>query len=174
MANGNDNSEEAKRRRRLITLGEVIAIAGLAISGLALWNSWKSDKDDKPAVVVERAKSVPLALRGKVEDDGKALRLSPAEPSHALDSVTVLALPPGSGSADYGSDPLLSASTIESWLPKGEKREGVGGVNLMVETHYIEAGETRIAKQRYRVAYRWADGGLFGGKSPRLTSISRI
>lgn len=174
MTEPNETSEEAKRRKRLITLGEVIALAGLTISALALWNSWKSDKDDKPTVAVESHQAIPLALRGKVEDDGKALRLTPAEASHALDSVRVSALPPGKGSADFGGDPLLSAATIESWLPKEENREGAGGLNVSVETHYIEAGESRTAKQRYRVTYRWTDGGLFGGKSPRLTSISRI
>lgn len=171
MAEESETREAAERRKRLITLGEVIALAGLAISALALWNSWKGDK---PAVVVEQTKSIPLSLRGKVEDDGKALRLSPAENAHAIDDISVTAVAPASGSASLGGDPVLTASTVEGWLPKDGTRDGSGAMTVAVETHYVEAGQSRTAKQRYRIAFHWTDGGLFGGKSLRLTSISRI
>ena len=39
------------KRRRLINLGEAIALAALIISALGLWNGW-SNRNDKPAVVV--------------------------------------------------------------------------------------------------------------------------
>lgn len=171
MTDETQTSEAAERRKRLITLGEVIALAGLVISGLALWNSWRGDK---PAVVVEQSKTIPLSLRGKVEDGGKALRLVPAENAHAIDDLGITAVAPASGSTSFGSDPVLTASTVEGWLPRDGARDGTGTMTVAVETHYVEAGESHTAKQRYRIAYHWTDGGLFGGKSLRLTSISRI
>nr|WP_294846221.1 hypothetical protein [uncultured Sphingomonas sp.] len=173
MAEPKQPSEDAKQRRRLITLGEIIALAGLTISALALWNSWKSDKGDKPDVVVEQRTAIPLTLRGTVDKDGRIVRLTPAEPSHALDTVTITAMAPASGRADFGGEPVLTAETIEDWLPKSTPRQGSGSLNVMANAQYIESGENRTARQRYRITYRWVDGGLFGGKALRLTAISR-
>lgn len=172
MAEPNETEEKARRRRR-IALAEVIGLAALMISGLGLWNSWRNS-EDKPAVVVDRAnKPIPLVLRGTVDDDGKAIRLAPLEDSHALDTLTLTAAPPGKGTATFGSEPMLSASMVETWLPATNKREGTGGLTVNAVINYVEAGETRTATQRYRVAYQWKDGGLFAGKSVRLTGFSR-
>ena len=35
-----ERKEAAAIRRRWITLGEILAVVGVLISGLALWNSW--------------------------------------------------------------------------------------------------------------------------------------
>jgi hypothetical protein len=82
-------------------------------------------------------------------------------------------VPPAEGSAPFGSDPMLSAALIESWLPDDVKKEGVGSLTVNVQARYIEHGESRTAKQRYRLSYGWVDGGLFDGKSLRITGISR-
>jgi len=167
-------SEEKARRRRRIALGEAIGIAALLISALGLWNSWRNGDDDKPAVVIDRVpKPIPLVLRGAVSDDGKVIRLAPLESTHALDEVVITARPPAKGTATFGSDPMLSAAMIETWLPDGGKHEGRGTLAVDTVARYVETGETRTAKQRYRIGYAWKDGGLFGGKSVRLTAFSR-
>ena len=163
--------QSPESRRRWINIGEIVAVAGLLISGLALWNSWRGD--DKPAAVVEERRPIPLALRGSVEDEGKAIRIAPVEEGHALDGLTIAAAAPAKGSAPYGSEPMLSAATIESWLPDTVTREGNGALTVTISARYIEMGETRSATQRYRVAFTWKEGGLFGGKALRLTGISR-
>jgi hypothetical protein len=147
----------------------LIALAALIISALGLWNSW-SNRDSKPAVVVEKARSIPLALRGKVEDDGKTVTITPIEPGHALDSLTVTA--PGRTPVDLGSEPSLSAAAVEALLPKS-KKEGTGSVQVKIEARYIEAGFERRGGGRYRIDYRWVGGGLFEGRSLRLTRFSR-
>jgi hypothetical protein len=161
----------AEQRRRWINIGEIVAVAGLAISGLALWNSWGKG-DDKP-VVVKEEKAIPLVLRGKVEDGGKAIRLTPLEDSHALEDVTIAAAKPGSGSASFGSEPVLSAAGIEDWLPDDAAKEGVGSLPVVITTRYVEHGATRQSRGRYRIRYGWSDGGLLSGKSLRLTGFSR-
>ena len=164
-----DPSSES--RRRWINIGEIVAVAGLIVSGLALWNSWGRGGDK--VVVGTPPRTVALALRGTVEDEGKALSLAPAEPSHTLESLTFTAQSPARGSAPFGGDPLLSAAMVETWLPKDADNEAPGAVTLAAEARYIENGQTKVARQRYRVTYRWTEGGLFGGKSVRLTGISR-
>jgi hypothetical protein len=168
-----DNPVPPNERRRWINIGEIVAVAGLVISGLALWNSWKGS-DDKPAVkTVEQPRSVPLALRGTVEAEGRALALAPAEASHTLETLTLTAQSPASGTAPFGSDPRLSASLIESWLAKDTDNERPGSLVVAAEARYIERGESRVVRQRYRITYRWTEGGLFGGRSLRVTGISR-
>jgi hypothetical protein len=85
----------------------------------------------------------------------------------------VTAQSPATGSAPFGGDPLLSSAMVETWLPKDSDNDTPGAVTLAAEASYIENGHTKIARQRYRVTYRWTEGGLFGGKSLRLTGIAR-
>ena len=173
MANPTETEAKARRRRR-IALGEAIGIAALIISGLGLWNSWRNSDDKPAAVVVDRApKSIPLVLRGTPDDDGKVIRLAPLEDSHALDTLTLTAAAPAKGTASFGSDPMLSASMVETWLPADGKREGSGTLPVSAAIAYVEAGQSRTARQRYRVAYQWKDGGLLSGKSVRLTGFTR-
>ena len=172
MAPASDTEAKARRRRR-IALGEAIGIAALLISALGLWNSWRGD-DDKPAVVVDRApKPIPLVLRGTLADDGKVIHLAPLEAGHALDELKMSARPPAKGIETFGSEPMLSAAMVETWLPADSKHEGSGSVTVDTVARYVETGETRTARQRYRVQYRWKDGGLLSGKSVRLTGINR-
>ena len=160
-------------KRKFINIGEIVAVGGLAISGLALWNSWRAGDKEIAEIVGEKVPQVPLALRGTVEDKGKSLRLAPVEEDHALEELTLTAQAPASGSASFGSDPMVSASLIESWLPDDAAKEGAGSLTVSVQARYIEHGETRTAKQRYRLSYGWVDGGLFSGKSLRITGIRR-
>ncbi len=156
------------KRRRLINMGEVIALAALIISALGLWKGWS--KDGTPAIVVEKSRAIPLALRGKVENDGKALAISPVESGHALETLTLSA--PGKTPLDFGSEPSLTASAVEGLLPEG-KKAGNGAIRVTVSARYIEAGSERTGGGHYRIAYRWAGGGLFGGHSLRLTGFTR-
>ncbi|QIK96156.1 hypothetical protein G7076_06560 [Sphingomonas sp. HDW15A] len=160
-------------RRRTINIGEIVAVGGLAISGLALWNSWRSGDEKIAEIVGEKVPRVPLALRGTVEDKGKTIRLSPVEEDHALEELTITASTPANGSAQFGNDPMVSAALIESWLPKDVAREGAGSLTMTVKARYIEHGESRTASQRYRLSYGWVDGGLFSGRSLRITGIAR-
>ena len=164
-----DPQSTDSNRRRWINLGEGVAVIGLIISGLALWNSWS--KDDRPKVVVEHARAIPLALRGKLEDDGKRLAIAPVEPGHALETLTLTA--PGKPALDLGGEPRLSASAFEGLLNPARKKEGTGSLRVNFAARYIEGGIERRGGGAYWIAYRWTDGGLFGGHSLRLTGMTR-
>ena len=162
---------ERRRRLRLLTIGEVIAVIGLAISGLALWNSWDEGKGDKPAIAVEKQRSVPIALRGKVDDAGKALILSPVEAGHALDSATLTA---AGKSLEIGSDGRVSAADLEKLVDAPRKdAPRAGSQPITVQVRYIEAGTDKTGSGHYRLSYRWEDGGLFHGRSLRVTGWRR-
>jgi hypothetical protein len=167
-----DNSPEARAvRRRWINLGEFVAVAGLVISGLALWNSWGAGKaEEKPAVVEAKTHAIPLALRGKVGDEGKSLTIAPVEAGHSLDSATLSA---NGRSVDIGSDGALSAAEVQSLVGEPNKDEKAGSIPVKVAARYVEAGEDRRGGGTYRIRYRWEGGGLFGGRALRVTGWSR-
>lgn len=163
-------NEQEKARRKWVTLGEIIALLALVVSGLGLWNSWQDSKTG-PAEVIEKKGAVALVLRGRVEDDGKRMAIAPVEQSHALDSLA-LAFPNGK-SVLLGSDGDLSARDVEGALGDSADRKGSGSVRVAVDARYVEAGAERRSKRNYLIRYRWEGGGLFNGKSLRLTGFSR-
>lgn len=164
---------ESERHRRLITLGELIALAALIVSAIGVWISWKSNDHDGPTRVVEQRPSIPLTLRGKREGDGETLAISPVEASHALESLKVTL--PGSSAIDVGSDGELPASDVQSAL-KGhdnEPKDRSLSVPVKIAARYVEAGKEKSASGSYTLRYMWKGGGLFGGRSLHLVSLSR-
>lgn len=161
----------SEQRRRWINLGEIVAVAGLTISGLALWNSWGRDDDKAPATVVEQRSTIPLALRGNVADDGRALVVVPVEAAHALDSLTLTV--PGKSGVAIGSDGRIAASEVEKLLDDAATKARSGSLSVTIAARYVEAGKDRTGAGRYRLSWRWEKGGLLGGRSLRLTGLNR-
>jgi hypothetical protein len=161
------------RRRRLINLGELIALAALIVSALGVWIAWKSSSEDKPTRIVEQRSAVPLALRGTPENDGQTLTIIPADASHALESIKVTIK--GASPIDIGSDGRLGASDVEAALKGKEKepKDVTHSVPVRIEARYVENGTDRLGGGAYALRYKWEGGGLFGGRSLHLVSLSR-
>jgi hypothetical protein len=166
-------SPEERTRRRLINLGELIALAALIVSALGVWIAWKSSNQDKPTQVVEQRSAVPLALRGTTDNDGRTLTIMPTDPSHALQSLKVTIK--GAAPIDVGSDGRLSASDVEGALRGREKeaKDVTYSVPVRIDARYVEAGADRRGGGSYILRYKWEGGGLFGGRSLRLVGFSR-
>lgn len=171
-----ESGDEKARRARLrwISLGETIAIAALVISGLGLWHEWR--KDDAPATtttVVEKRQAIPLTLRGKPDDDGRSMTISPVEPTHALESLTVKL--PGAAPIEVGSDGELQATDVETALKGHDKdpKDRTLSAPVQITARYVEAGKDRRGGGAYTLRYRWEGGGLFGGRSLHLVGLSR-
>jgi hypothetical protein len=164
---------ESERRRRLINLGELIALAALIVSALGVWIAWKSSNQDKPTRVVEQRTPLPLTLRAKREDDGERLAIAPVEDSQALESLTVTL--PGASPIQVGSDGELAASDVEAALKnrENEPKDRTLSVRARMDAHYVELGKDRTASGTYTLRYMWKGGGLFGGRSLHLVALSR-
>jgi hypothetical protein len=160
-------------RRRWITLGELIALAALIVSALGVWIAWKSSSKDEPTRIVEQRSAVPLALRGSADGDGRTLTITPADPSHGLESLKVTIK--GASPIDVGSDGRLSASDVEAALKVREKeaKDVTHSVPIRIDARYVEAGADRHGGGSYVLRYKWEGGGLFGGRSLRLIGLSR-
>lgn len=156
--------------KRGVGMAEGIGIAALIISGLGLWNNWRTEQTG-PTEIVEKKVAVPLVLRGTVEDEGKKLVIAPVDPAHALDSLRIDIA--GGKSVETGTDGAVSANDIEDSLPQGVNRDEPGQLLSTVTARYVEAGQERTASKRYAIRYRWDGGGLFGGNSLRITGFRR-
>jgi hypothetical protein len=164
---------DEQTRRRWINLGEIIALCALVVSGLGVWIAWKSSNQDKPARVVEQRSAVPLALRGTVDADGRTLTIIPADPSHALESLTVTIR--SASPIQVGSDGKLSASDAEAALKNREKepKDVTLSVPIRVDARYVENGADRRGGGSYILRYKWEGGGLFGGRSLHFVGMSK-
>ena len=167
-------TESQRQRRRWITLGELIALGALIVSALGLWISWKSDDgNDKTTRIVEQRQPIPLTLRGKREDDGTRLEISPVESAHALESLALKF--PGASPIAVGSDGELAASDVASALSghEDEPKNQTLSVRARIEARYVEAGRDKTSSGNYVLRYQWKGGGLFGDRSLHLVSLSR-
>jgi hypothetical protein len=170
MTKTNETESERRARLRWVTLGEAIAIAALILSGLGLWHEWNK-RDEGPKVVIEKPTSIPLTLRGRAADDGRRLEITPVEDSHALQSLT---LSVAGSTLELGSDGELSANAFEDLLGKqAEDGKGAHRARVRIETRYVEAGADKTAAGSYVLRYKWEGGGLLGGRSLRLTGMSK-
>ena len=162
---------DEKTRRRLINLGELIAIAALAVSAFGVWIAWKSSSEDKPTRVVEQRQAIPLTLRGSVQNEGRSLVIEPVEQSHALESLTLTIK--GASPIELGSDGKLDASSVESAIGGKDDAKGAHSLPVRIAARYVEMGKDRRGGGSYVLRYRWEGGGLFGGRSLRLTGFGR-
>src|SRR6476469_5292408 len=162
---------DSESLRRWVTLGEIVAVLALVVSAAGLWLTWKSNGDDKPTTVVEKRQAIPLTLRGKAENDGRRLTIEPVEPSHALESLTLTIK--GASPIEIGSDGELDASDVETALKNHEETKGAHSVSVRIAARYVEAGTDRRGGGSYVLRYRWEGGGLFGGRSLKLTGFGR-
>jgi hypothetical protein len=162
-----------KTRRRWINLGEIIALAALAVSAIGVWVAWQSSKHDGPTRVVEQRQAIPLTLRATREDDGRRLEISPVESNHALESLTINIQ--GASPIAVGSDGELAASDVESALSgRGEEpKNRTLSVRAKIDARYVEMGTEKRSSGSYTLRYQWKCGGLFGGRSLHLVGLSR-
>ena len=116
---------------------------------------------------------MPLALRGVADSDGRTLTITPADPSHALESLKVTIK--GAPSIDVGSDGRLNSSDVEATLENREKepKDVALRVPIRIDATYVEMGKEHRGGGGYVLRYRWEGGGLFGSRTLHLLSLSR-
>ena len=162
---------DSQSRRRWVTLGEIVALLALVVSAAGLWLTWKNSGEDKPTRVVEQKQAIPLTLRGKAGNDGRSLTIEPVEASHALESLTLTVK--GASPIEVGSDGEFDASALEAALKNREEDKGPHSVPVRIAARYVEMGKDRRGGGTYVLRYRWEGGGIFGGRSLKLTGFGR-
>jgi len=190
MANDNTEKEAAEAaatRRRWINLAEIIAVAGLLVSGLALWNSYQErtgEEADKAAARRQvSAQARALVLRGAADREGERLSLTPSDPEQTIQSQTIafpraLAVAPVETMADPRIDAgwfrreILRAAANDGG--ESEPREMDRRVPIAITTRFYSGGALVTDTAVYNLVYRVEGGGLFEGRKVRLRGLSRL
>lgn len=169
MSDSPETPAQKRARLRWVTLGEAIAIAALILSGLGLWH--ELNKREEAKVIVEKPAAIPLALRARTVDNGRALEIAPVEDGHALQSMILAA---NGSTIELGSDGRLEAEAVEDMLGEAAAEgKGTHRFAVRVAADYIEAGADKTATGNYVVSYKWESGGLLGGRTLRLVGMTR-
>ncbi len=160
-------AEAAAIRRRWITLGEILAVVAVVISGLTFWNSYQersSAEEERLAEKKEKsAKAQTLML--KAGGGRSSLDLVALDPLQAIQSQTIR-FPSALGlSVIETVDPRLEAEWIEAAAKKARKAgaaskgSGDSRLPIAITTRFVSGGETYSDAAIYDVGYR-LDSGL--------------
>ena len=179
-------ASERKRRSRLrwITLGEAVAIAAVAISGLTFWNSYQDRRDARAEKAVEAARATtpaPFYLKASANGDGSTLTLTPVVADQVIQGQT-LRFPPAFALAPVTttSDARIEAGWFGDALKADRKTrslpdetQGDERVPLLIETDYLAGGREMKARAFYDVGYA-LEGHFLRGASVKLRGMSLI
>lgn len=156
-------AEAAATRRRWITLGEIVAVTAVVISGLTFWNSWSERQDaaaeraaERAAEKSEKAASSAVLLTGTPEDDGETLALS--DPAHRIQQVEVR-FPKALGVSPQTSvlEPQIEAEWIAARmleLTDGGADRRDGRLPVAITASYWDANVQRTSTAIYDLVWR--------------------
>jgi hypothetical protein len=175
-----ERKEAAAIRRRWITLGEVLAVIGVLISGLALWNSWSERSTAESERIAEKAKQANVSrILLLTAGGGGTRRALPAhDPGQAIQGQTLL-FPSAFGLGAFdATEPRIEAEWVKRAIRKAkEKDEKVRGdarIPVAITTRFIADGRAFTDTALYDVGYKESGGGLFDGSEVELKGLSLI
>lgn len=167
-----EKAEARAIRRRWLTIGEIVAVAGVIIAGVSLWISWadKRDEASRKAVEASKAKAAEtrLDLRVSVGDGGDQVTLS--DPAHEI-LDTAVAFPKALGvGAQTPVLPRIEASWFGSAVlgatDKGaDEREG--RLPVLVTVSYRAGDATRQDRAIVELVWR-TSGRMLAGRELRI------
>jgi len=172
-------AEAAATRRRWLTLAEVVAIAGVIIAGLTLWNNWQGREADQAARRAQQASEASTAhasalvtLHATSRDDGARLVLT--DPAHTIQSIEVR-FPSTLGVSPQTStlDPAIEADWFEDALMKAiadGPADQHGRLPVLITADYWDGGEHRSDSAIYDIVWE-THGRLLRGRALRLKGI---
>ncbi len=160
-----ETPDQARTRRRWITLAEAVAVAGVLIAALTLYLSWSEKRDERAekaatAQAETKAASV-ITLRATRPKGGERLEL--ADAAHPVDSIDVT-FPTALGvSAQTGLvKPVIEAGWVKSELLDLAKDRKSGRLPVLITSTFWEGADKRTDRAIYDVAWE-RDGGGMGG-----------
>ena len=177
-----ERSEAAAIRRRWITLGEILAVIAVLISGLTLWNSYSersaTQAERAASKKQEEARSQALVLRA--EGRGKKLSLTALDPGQAIQSQTIaFPSPLGLRPVQALVEPRIEAGWIKAAIKKAHASDGDGKpmgdprMPVAITTRFVNGGRSYSDVSIYDVGYR-REGNLLGGSEIELLGLSLV
>lgn len=174
----------AATRRRWVTLGEVLAVVAVVISGLTLWNNWseRSESEATKTAEAQQASARAAILVLQAEGDGeRVLTLKPTSAEQAVQSQTI-AFPRALGVAPAGTtgEPRIEADWFERALNKARNAAGLPDdsrgderLPVAITTRYLVGGTPHEDVALYDIGYT-ISGRWLRGHSVTLRGLSLV
>ena len=178
-----ERREKAAIRRRWITLGEVLAVIGVLISALALWNSYAERRSNEAERSAEKAEkgAVSHNLLLRASGGGKMLTLEPRDSEQTIRSQTILFPSPLETKIDAVVEPRIEADWVKQAVKKAHdlgrkeaKGPGDARMPVAITTSFDSGGAALSQTAIYDIGYKESGGGLFGGTDVALRGISLV
>lgn len=172
-----ETPDQAATRRRWVTLAEVVAVAGVIIGALTLWNSWSDRRADEQSKVAEQSAAARVEARVDLiatpRDGGRALLLK--DKRHDLQDVTVTFPKPLGVAAQHPvADPVIDTrdglGEALLKLTDGGADDRAGRLPVLITVSYVDGDATRTTTGLYDIVWR-TEGRLLRGRTVRLDSL---
>jgi hypothetical protein len=178
-------AEAAAIRRRWITLGELLAVAAVIISGLTLYLNWSDRSESEVAKSKEATtaakRAATLTLAGEVVDKGKRVDLAPVASEQVVQSQR-LTFPEALDvdAVETTGAPRIEARWFDDELKRAREKAGLPDdsrgdekLPVLVETRFTVGGEDFEDVALYDIGYS-IKGGLISGHELDLRGVSLV
>ena len=179
MSGADPGASPPKRRQGFwLTVGEVVGVLALVVAGLNYWDSHKQHAEEEKRVQAQSQAAVAFVAVGEADADGKTVALRPLKSAQAIQSQRY-SFP--SEILDHPMDitadrPRIQADWVAGGLRKAldeihAKGAGSGRVPVLIETTYVEDGDTRTDVSLYQLGFAWKSEFL-AGRQVRLAGLA--
>ncbi len=151
-------TEQARTRRRWITLGEIVGILALVISGLSYWDAHQERVAAPKAAAAAPPRAVPLVLTGTLDAAHDRIDLRPASAEQVIQTQTIrFPTAVRADTVDTTGNARIEAAWFEAGLRaalKGAKlHSGRHRLAVGIETVFVERDATRTDRAVYDLGY---------------------
>ncbi len=176
--------EAAAIRRRWITLGEILAVLAVLISGVTLYLNWtdkQAERADKAAQNTKASsRAVALVLNATAARDDRLL-LKPVDEGQVVQSQTIrfpaaLDVDP----VETTGDPRIEADWFATGLKRARDKAGLPDdsrgderLPVAISTRFLANGEAHEDIALYDIGYS-IKGRLLGGHDVTLRGLSLV
>ena len=162
----------AARRRRWLSFAELVALVGLVIAALGLWNSWADRRDARSARTETEAANAKdqgrVDLTATPRDGGRELLLK--DPHHDIQDL-MIAFPGALGVTAQRplADPVITADPLRDALLKGNDHHE-GRLPVLVTTRIVEDDAARRVTAIYDLVWT-SERRMLRGRLLRLDGL---
>ncbi len=178
-------AEAAAIRRRWISLGELLAVLAVLISGLTLWLNWRERSETAAEKVqqskAEQTRAATLTIKAQPASGGDRLDLSAAAADQVIQEQSIRF--PASLNADRvetTGKARIEARWFEGALKRAREKAGLPDnsrgderLPVAIETRFVVDGETHVDIALYDIGYT-IRGALLGGHEVDLRGLSLV
>lgn len=163
-----------------LTVGEVVGALALIIAGLNLWESHQQHVEATRRAASEAQARAAFVAVGHPDREGRTVMITPVSSAQVITSErylfphAVLDAPQEISAAQPRIDVAWLAPGLNRALEAAHvKGPGHGRLPVVIETTYVEDGDTTVDASLYDVGYDWKPR-LFGGEHIRLDGLALV